>query len=77
MEASEARSAAAPPGTLGAIEEEESDDENEQDNTGSDDEQGGRLFCHSSHQVMGLHLLLAHLLVVSLLPYSWWQLSVH
>ena len=52
IEASEARSAAAPPGSLGAIEEEESDDENDQDNTGSDDEHGGELFCRPTHPAM-------------------------
>lgn len=52
IEVSEARSAAAPPGSLGAIEEEESDAENDQDNTGSDDEHGGELFCRPTHPAM-------------------------
>lgn len=43
IEANEARSASAPPGSLGAIEEEESDDENGQDNSGSDDNDEGML----------------------------------
>lgn len=46
IEANEARSASAPPGSLGAIEEEESDDENGQDNSGSDDNDEGMLCPH-------------------------------
>ena len=46
IEASEARSAAAGPANLGAIEEEDSDSDNNADNSGSDSDAEGVQHCH-------------------------------